>query len=640
MKSKAIHFPFFLAFFLFSSVLSAQNQDGESIRFTILHTNDEHSHLIPHPAIDDHPEHENSAMGGFARLAGAINQIRDQKNEHNEPVLIFSGGDILGGPAFGWLPLKEGLAPEMNFFHEIGYDAITIGNHEFDYGPDVFASYLQAAGYPEASERTVILGTNTRPPGDHPLSEMGIKNHYIKELENGVKIGLLGLLGEDAINKTAVPGPVNFEDPIRSAQKAVEALRESGADIIISVNHSGVYEDRILAREVPEIDIIVGGHSHTSLFEPVIEEGTVIVQAGSYLRYLGVLELEWNRVSGEISIRNESNGTPFLKPMDANTPEDETIAEMVNEYRAILNDWVYELTGGSVSDIAQPIAESSFAIRGGRERNETPIGNYITDAMMLAAETATGKNVDVAVQANGAIRAEIKPGQEEWSEGLISFYDLVMATGLGSGKDGNPGYPLVSFYLTEAEVRNALELSILLSELMDNSYFLQYSGLRKMFDPDRAVLMRIPFTGTPIPTSRAVLGAELIRSDGEFHPIRKSNEELLHVVTDYYIAGFLPLVGDVVPNLAIELKNENGEPVKLDETVISREGNELKVWQAVLQYTLSHELGENGLPVIPADYETTQDRMRQVQTLPLWIWPALILFLIAAVIIYFFRRRK
>ena len=112
------------------------------------------------------------------------------------------------------------------------------------------------------------------------------------------------------------------------------------------------------------------------------------------------------------------------------------------------------------------------------------------------------------------------------------------------------------------------------------------------------------------------------------------------MVTDYYIAGFLPLVGDVVPNLAVELKNEHGEPVELDETVITNEDNELKVWQAVLQYTLSHELGENGLPVIPADYETTQDRMRQVQTLPIWIWPALILFLIVSVIIYFFRRRK
>ncbi len=636
---KFVHFTVFLIFLFLPAELSAYQQDSDIVRFTILHTNDEHSHLIPHPAIDDHPEFYNETRGGFARLAGAVNQIRDQKNELGEPVLIFSGGDILGGPAFGWLPLKEGVAAELALFQAIGYDAITIGNHEFDYGPDIFAQYLKAAGYPEVSDRTVILGTNTRPPAEHPLSALGIKKHYIKELENGVKIGVLGLLGDDAINKTAHPGPVNFEDPIRSARKAVSELKIAGADIIISVNHSGIYEDRILAREVPEIDIIVGGHSHTPLYEPVIEEGVIIVQAGSYLRYLGVLELEWNRSTGEMQIRNTEE-TPFLKSLDASIPEDEEIAEMVQEYRELLNNWIAELTVGAVNEITDPVAESSFAIRGGRWQTETAIGNYITDAMMHAAEKATGKKVDVAVQANGAIRADIVPGRAEWSEGLISFYDLVMSSGLGSGEDGNPGYPLVSFYLTEAEVRNALEVSILLSEMMDNTYFLQYSGLRKMYDPNRAILLRIPFLGTPVPTSRAVLNAGLVRDGGDLEPLRRNGEELLNVVTDHYIAGFLPLVGDVVPNLAMELKNEHGEPIELDEAIIYQNGTQLKVWQALLDFTLSHETGESGLPVIPAEYENPQDRLVQAHTLPLWIWPLFFVFLIAAVITYFIRRRS
>lgn len=636
---KIVHFTFFLIFLFQPAELSAQQQDSDIFRFTILHTNDEHSHLIPHPAIDDHPELNNVTRGGFARLAGAINQIREQKNREDEPVLIFSGGDILGGPAFGWLPLKEGVAAELTLLQAIGYDAITVGNHEFDYGPDIYAQYLIAAGYPEAPEHTVILGTNTRPPSEHPLSEIGIKNHYIKELENGLKIGVLGLLGDDAINKTAHPGPVNFEDPIRSAQKAVSELQDAGADIIISVNHSGVNEDRLLAREVPEIDIIVGGHSHTALYEPVIEEGTIIVQAGSYLRYLGILELEWDRKTGDVQIRNRDE-TPFLMPLDATVPEDEEIADIVQEYRTILNEWIADLTDGAVNDIAEPVVESSFAIRGGRWQRETAIGNYITDAMKQAGEKATEKKVDVAVQANGAIRADIVPGTEEWSEGMISFYDLVMASGLGSGDDGNPGYPLVSFYLTEAEVRNALEVSILLSEMMDNTYFLQYSGLQKMYDPNRAILFRIPFLDTPIPTSRAVLNAALVRDDGELRQLSRNGEELLHVVTDHYIAGFLPLVGEVVPNLAMELKNENGEPVELDDTIIYQNGAQLKVWQALLDFTLSHETGENGLPVIPAEYENTQDRLKQAYTLPLWVWPAFGIFIVIVIVVLFIRRRK
>ncbi len=638
---KQIYVPFLL--FITSLILhkAALGQDQpDSFRFTILHTNDEHSHLIAHPAIDDHPEMRNSTTGGFARLAGAIRQIREEKEEISEPVMIFSGGDILGGPAFGWLPLKEGMAPELKLFHEIGYDAITIGNHEFDYGPDVFANYLKAAGYPDASSQTVILGTNTRPPAEHPLSNLGIKTHYIKELPNGLKVGIFGLLGDDAINKTANPGPVNFEDPIRSARNAADQLLADGANILISVNHSGVYEDRKLAQEVPEIDVIVGGHSHTPLYEPIIEGKTVIVQAGSYLNYLGVLELEWLEDEQRVEVLNLSNETPFLRALDSATQPDEEIAERVAGYKSILNDWVAELTDGQVTNVTEPVAESSFAIRGGRQRVETVIGNYITDAMKIAAEQATGKRVDLAVQANGAIRANITPGTEEWSEGLISFYDLIMATGLGSGDDGKPGYPLVSFYVTEAEVRRAMEVSVLLSDLMDNTYFLQFSGVRMAYDPNRAVFIRVPFTGTPIPSSRAVLSAELEIDNGEYRSLSRNSEELLHIVTDRYIAGFLPLVGDVVPHLSIELKDENGDPVELDDTVVYKNGNELKVWQAVLDYTLSHEIGPNDMPVIPSRYQDTEERLKIVHTLPLLVWPVALLLFIAALIVLFIKKRR
>ncbi|TVR15814.1 MAG: bifunctional metallophosphatase/5'-nucleotidase [Balneolaceae bacterium] len=621
--------------------LSAFSQSGDgTYRFTILHTNDEHSHLIPHPVADYHPEYGGSAVGGFARLAGAINQIRAEKEQYNEPVMIFSGGDILGGPAFGWLPLKEGVAAEMKLFQAIGYDAVTIGNHEFDYGPDVLANYLKAAGYPEASSKTVFLGTNTRPPADHPLSDLGIKKHYIKELDNGLTIGVLGLLGDDAINKTAVPGPVEFDDPIEAARQAVEELKAAGADLIISVNHSGVYEDRLLAREVPDINIIVGGHTHTALYEPVFEGETVIVQAGSYLRYLGRVEFEWIRGENKITVLNEENGNEFLIPLDSSVEPDEEIAAKVEEYRSLLNGWVAELTDGLVTHIEQPVARSNFSLTGGRFQQESTIGNYVTDAMLHAAREATGNQVDVAAQANGAIRANVRPGVEEWSEGLITFYDLIMATGLGSGDDGNPGYPLVSFYLTEDEMRRALEVSVLLSELLDNSYFLQFSGLRMAFDPNRAVLLRIPFRGTPIPTSRAVLSAELQTGDGEFRPLRRGSDELIHVVTDRYIAGFLPLVGEIVPNLSIQFRDESGNPVELDDTIIRQNGEELKVWQAVLNFTLSHQVREVDLPEIPARYETTEERMRAIYTLPLWVWPLAIVVVIAAFVMYIIRRRR
>jgi 5'-nucleotidase / UDP-sugar diphosphatase len=499
------------------------------------------------------------------------------------------------------------------------YDAVTIGNHEFDYGADQYADYLKAAGYPAAHELTAILGTNTRPPHDHPLYEMEIRNYIIKELDNGLRVGIFGLIGEDAISKTAQPGPVQFDNPIESARQAVDQLQAEGVDILISVNHSGVAEDIELAKAIPDIDIIVGGHSHTALHEPIIEGKTVIVQAGHYMQFLGVLELEWDADVREISIRNVDNGTPFLQPIDSSTVIDEQVQAEVERYEEILNHWIDDITGGTVTDIRQNVARSENPILRNEPQRESAIGNFITDAMKNSAEQTLGQRVDLAVQANGAIRADITPGSEEWSEGIINFYDLVMPFGLGSGDDGLPGYPLVSFYMTEDEVRNALEVSILMSELMGDNYFLQFSGLQTMYDPNRAVIFHVPFTGTPVPSTRAVLRADLELPGGETRPLQKGSDTLLHVVTDYYIAGFLPMVGDVLPNLKITLRDENGNPVDLDDTVVMDGDHQLKVWQAVLNYAHSLERGADGLPVIPETYHEPEGRQAVTYTLPLWV---------------------
>lgn len=635
--------PNFLILILFFSILTVAKPvlavSEDRPRFTILHTNDEHSHLIPHPAIDDHPELPNSARGGFARLAGAIGEIRAQKQSEGVPVLLFSGGDILGGPVFGWMPLLDGVAAEMKLFQMMGYDAITIGNHEFDYGSEVFASYLKAAGYPEAGDQTVILGSNTNPPVGHPLNDAGIQQSFIRELSNGLKVGVFGLIGDDAVSKTAQPDNVTFSDPIETARDMVEQLLDLGADILISVNHSGVHEDRILAEAVPEIDVIVGGHSHTPLYEPVRIGKTVIVQAGSNLSYLGRLELEWIKEEGRVKILNDEKGKPFLIPLDSAITPDAEVAAEVDRYEEMLNQWITDLTHGLVTDIRQPVASSTFTISGGRFQRESPIGNYITDAMRFSAELITGKDVDLAVQASGAIRSNIKPGAEAWSRGMISFYDLMMSTGLGSGADGLPGYPMVSFYLTEAEVRNALEISVLLSELRDNAFFLQVSGLAAAFDPSRAVLFTIPFSGTPVPSYRSILNVYLEQDHGEFR-LLKNDPGLLHIVTDKYIAGFLPMVGEMLPSLEIVLKNESGEPISLEDAIITDGGHQYKVWQAVLDYTLSHEVRMLDLPQIPERYETDENRLRVIHTLPLWVWPLVIVVLISSTVYWFFIVKK
>ncbi|MGM0745717.1 MAG: 5'-nucleotidase C-terminal domain-containing protein [Bacteroidota bacterium] len=632
-------FTIFVILMLWSAHLEGRQSTELDLRFTILHTNDEHSHLIPIPAVNDHPEYRNLAGGGVARLAGAIETVRIEKSQTDEPVLLFSAGDILGGPAFGWLPLKEGLAPELNLFQEMGYDAITIGNHEFDYGSDIYARYLSDAGYPASAEQTVILGTNVRPPQDHPLSDRGIKNHFVKELDNGLRIGIFGLIGNDAISKTAEPGPVLFDDPFESAKKAVAELQEQDVDMIISVNHSGVAEDRQLAELLPEIDIIVGGHTHTALFGPIYVGDTIIVQAGNYMQYLGRLELSYNREIDEVSILNEENGNTFLIPIDSTINENENVSEEVNRYTEILNDWLRDFTDGGVKNIRETIAYSNFPVYRNEIQRESAIGNFVTDAMKYSAEKVLDHPIDIAVQANGAIRSDIEPGTEVWNQGEITFYDMMMAFGLGSGDDGTPGYPVVSFYLTEQEVRNALEVSILLSELMGDNYFLQFSGLNMIYNPDRAVLFTVPFVGTPIPSSRSVLRAELVSGE-EVTPIRKDSDQLFHVVTDYYIAGFLPMVGERLPNLAITLRDENGRAISLDEAIIMDGNQQLKVWTGVLNYVQSFGKNEDGIPIIPARYEAPEGRLTIAYTLPLWVWPVAVLLLVALIIFLIMRKRR
>ncbi|MCL0036436.1 metallophosphatase [Dehalococcoidia bacterium] len=257
-----------------------------------------HSSLIPHsPAVDFHPEEDDLTVGGFARLAHLVGQLRAKKEAAGEPVVLLGAADYLGGSPYAWLALA-GQAPELALMQQIGYGVITIGNHEFDYGPEVLAGYLEAAGYPQATAITAIVASNIEPPANHPLAAVGIQKTFILELENGLRLGFLACWGESAERVALQTDPIDITDPIEAAVSAAQTLKDNGAEIIIGITHSGVEEDRSLAVEVEGIGTIVDGHSHTALYEPLMVNDTIIVQAGALLRYLGVLELAYNPTTG------------------------------------------------------------------------------------------------------------------------------------------------------------------------------------------------------------------------------------------------------------------------------------------------------------------------------------------------------
>jgi len=633
--------------------LQSSSGETEELYFCILHTNDMHSELLPHsPAVDYHPEKEDPAIGGFARLATAVDEIRENKMREGEPVILFDAGDFLGGGPFAWLALN-GYAAELTIMQEMGYDAVTIGNHEYDYGPEVLAQYLLQAGYPEAHQETLVLASNTKAPSDHPLAVRSLyRNAGMFELENSLKVGVFGLIGKDAILVIGEAGDVQFLDQHETARQAVDELEEQGADVIVAISHSGVDEDRELAREVPGIDVIVGGHCHTALHEPVLQGATIIVQAGSLGMYLGRLELAYNPNTGMVRVRNEENDHPFLIPIDSGFDCDPEIDALVQEYTLILNAYIDEMTGGKFDDIMSTVASSDFVLSNLPPLNETALGNFVTDAIRFVAQEFIGERVDIAGQANGNIRNIIFPGTMEYSAGNISFYEIIEATGVGRGLDGRPGCPIASIYLTGEEVRRVLEITILLQEFMGDSYFLHFSGLRYSYNPTNAVLLTMPFVNLPVPTTRAVTSAELYTGDEiqpvnseKYIPLKHGDEELYHLVTNAYLLLFLPLVTDMLPQLEIVPKNADGEPVpldRIDELIIRHaDGRELKVWETVVIYAAAQLPRVDGIPRIPDYYEGVAGRITRVWTFPLLGWLILILAAIVAGIIFLvFRRRK
>jgi 5'-nucleotidase / UDP-sugar diphosphatase len=600
---------------------------AQTVEFTILSTSDEHSTLVPLPLAEYHRQKPNPARGGYARLSTLVNEIR--KGKETGSVLLFSSGDIIGGTPFAWLTL-EGLSPEIELMKRIGYNAMTIGNHEFDYGPEILARYFLRAGYPALNDQLPLIASNLEIPEEHDLNKIGLADNHIYELPGGLKLGVFGILGESAYSVAGYAEPVTIGDQYSSAREQVSLLRDAGAEIIVALSHSGIAEDRMLANRVDGIDVILGGHDHYLTAVPERVKGTIIFHQGYNLEYLGQLEFQWNIETGDLTLVNEKNNSPYHFPLDSSIEEDPGVLEITDNYFEELNKFISGHSAGIFSDISSEIMYSDFSLRRIDPFSETTTGNFVTDAMRLVAEEVTGERVDVAIQGNGVIRSDIVPGTSEWSAGKVSVFDLVTVSGLGSGPDGKAGYPMVSFYLTGNEVYNMLEISSLLSKLRGDIYFLQVSGLRYRLDRGKALWLMVPFANIPVPAYRSVTGIEIyagqgVQDDENYQKLDKNDPDLYHVVTDYYLTSFLPMVGEVLPRLKLVLKDKYGNPLDIENTIILSQDNELKVWEAVARFpALLNNTGQE-LPVMPAYYADIAGRIIPERGIPLLVWAWLII---------------
>ena len=587
--------------FLFMLFLSSNPSQAAVKALTIIHSNDMHSHLLGAPSNIDYTPNitgDDNTVGGWSRIATVIRKVR---KDRQNPVLVIDAGDFLMGSLFHLLSREQAF--ELRLLKMMGYDLVTLGNHEFDLKPGGLARILTAAN--GLGQIPAVVSSNAvfspKSPADDELervfSEGLVRPYRIMEVE-GTRIGFFGLMGKGAAEVAPFASPVRFGDPILTARKMIKILREKEkVDVVICLSHSGLSsnkkrsEDEILAREVKGIDVIISGHTHTKLTTPIRVNGTIIVQAWEYGKQLGVLDLQVSE--GNVSMKGYQ-----LIDINDTIKGDPEISKQIQAFEDKIDSNVLSPNRWTFRKV---IAETPFDLTINTE--ESNLGNLIADALTWYVQKSErlsgepGDRVDVSVVSNGVIRDPLTKGKT----GKIVVSDIFRSIPLGIGFDEaeTMGYPLISIYVYPYELKKALEILTSIYPIKGSDYFLQLSGLQFTYNPYRMIFDRV---------TEIRLGNE---KEG-YAPLdySSSNRRLLRVVADIYNATFLKIVGDFTWHiLDIVPKNSKGQPVedlktmRLDADKQKPGIQELKEWKAVMGYIGSFkDTDDDGIPNMPEKY--------------------------------------
>lgn len=587
---------FFFVFLPMASAAADLPANGRK-SLTVLFTHDLHSHFLPDRIPRPGGGHE--TQGGYARLAHRIEQERAKAPERT---LLVDAGDIAMGTLFHTDFREE--ASELRLMGKMGYDAATLGNHDYEFLPAGLAAMLRSARA-RGERLPVLVASNVvftaDDPRDAPLKaafrEFPVLEYTVLE-RNGLRIGLFGLMGHDAAEDCPYSVPVTFADITERSRAIVDLLRNrEKVDLILLLSHVGTHpvksrsEDEILAREVPGIDVIISGHTHTVLPEPILVGKTIIVSAGCFGAYLGVLDLEWSRDEGARVAAYR------LEKISSDLPEDPRIAREIQKYKGILNRRYLAVTGNSHDEV---IAESAFdfpsSAYGRTKLAETGLGNLITDAYRFAVRRAEGqdyRHVHIAVTFDGIIRDNFLAGE-------IAVADVFKILALGLGMDDRAGYPLLALYLNGAEVRSLLEVQTSIAPMKHDAQF-QVSGLRFTYNP-----CRVPFD--------RVLSVDVQEEDGTYHPLVA--DKIYRICVNAYAAKMLGFVRKASHGLIrFAPKDAGGNPVvdwntvRIDDEAMTVGTQELKEWVALARYLSSFpDRNGNGIPDIPESYHSPEGR--------------------------------
>jgi 5'-nucleotidase/UDP-sugar diphosphatase len=585
----------------FTSDLSAEQR-----ALTIIHTNDLHSHCLGFwPNLDYSPLETGNdrTVGGFARIATVI---RHEKAKRNHPVLVLDAGDFLMGSLFHMLSREESF--ELRLMGQMGYDVTTLGNHEFDLKPEGLARIIMSAvekGKPPQIVFSNEIFSKVKKEDDslEKIFSKGVVKPYTVVERDGLRIGIFGILGRRAAQVAPFAAPVSFKDPVIAAKEMVTVLRnKEKADLVVCLSHCGLQEgkeaseDEKLAAEVPGIDVIVGGHTHTTLPQPMVKDGSIIVQAGSYGRQVGILDLSIGQSAPVLTGYK-------LVPVDDDIPGDAEIQALIDSFTALINEKVlkpYNLR------FRQAVATTAFDLDIGER--ETNLGNLIADSIRWSVNRTVPENknpadrVVLAVESLGLIRDPLLKG----ATGDVAVCDAFNAIPLGVGSDDTMGYPLISFYLYGSEIKKCLEILTSIYPLKGSDYYLHVSGLRFTYNPHRMVFDR-------------VMDISIGNEEGGYRLLDCSspNRRLYRCAANIYNATFLKIVGGFTWNiLDIVPKDKDGRPIQdLKDARVDADANrpgiqELKEWVGFMDYLRSFsEKGSTSVAVVPPKYSGALGRV-------------------------------
>ena len=565
---------------------------GEKKTLDVLFVHDTHSHLNGFATVE---EGQSQIMGGFAKIKTLIKE----KRAENEDTLILDAGDFSMGTLVQVVFEEE--ASEIRMLGDLGVEVTTFGNHEFDYRAKGLANMMnRAVESGDVLPEMVISNVDWKAMNAAGLTEdqqlladafenFGVKE-YIVLKKGDVKVAVTGLFGKDCLACVVAP-PLIFKDPVEAMRETVAKIKANeDVDMIVCVSHGGTWEDEaksedeILAKEVPELDLIISGHTHTKLDEAIQHGDTYIVSVGEYGKYLGNLSMS-QKEDGRWALDSYEPIT-----VGEDVEDDAATKKKIDQLMAAV-DAKYLEQFGYTKDQVLCTNEIEFASQSdtSEKHTELNLGSIIADAYTYAAEQVLGADtVAMSVAPSGTIR-------DSYVKGNITTENVFNSFSLGIGRDGIPGYPLIGVYLTGEELKLAAEIDASISDLMTTAR-LYTDGLYWHYNPNRMILNK---------------ATDVFLVNNQEERIELEDDKLYLVVTDFYSSQMLGGVTDLSRGLlSIVPKFADGTPIEnYEDAIIMKGDQELKAWVAIADYMSSFEDTDgDGVGNVPEKYGTLEGR--------------------------------